>query len=62
MKTLTDIQYLEGVKVLTRVDFNVPIIACAMRVAMAFQPRGPLLGPRRQVSNRLVRRKTAGYD
>lgn len=25
MKTLTDIQYLEGVKVLTRVDFNVPI-------------------------------------
>ena len=25
MKTLTDIRYLEGVKVLTRVDFNVPI-------------------------------------
>ncbi len=25
MKTLTDITYLEGVKVLTRVDFNVPI-------------------------------------
>ncbi len=25
MKTLTDIKYLEGVKVLTRVDFNVPI-------------------------------------